>query len=210
MGKLRRKHRRRYVLYLRHYRAPKRRALLSPLQRAARLYRGAARLQGHLLSRRRDAGSTDVPCQLLVASLLHTYGRRDYGDAGRQDGRRLDLRTARHLQGELHRRGADGVADAATGPGKDRTQVAPPETRGDWWLRLPARHNQNLPGEIRRRGGARLGHDRDEPARLAVHHEAGICLTRRRREAPHTAVASPIPLQSRYENRRRRRPRSAM
>ena len=39
--------------------------------------------------------------------------RRDAGDAGRQDGRRLDLRIAQRLSRHLHRRGADRVADAA-------------------------------------------------------------------------------------------------
>ena len=77
-------------------------------------------------------------------------------------------------RGQLHRRGADGVADAAAGSGEDRRQAAAPKTRGDRRLGLPARHHQDLRGRLWRRSGARLGHDRDEPARLALHHEAGI------------------------------------
>ena len=136
--------------------------------------------QGHLLARRGDAGGADVPRQLLVARLLDADGRRHAGDARRQDGRRLDLRTAQHLQSQLHRRGADGVADAAAGSGEDRRQAAASQARGDRRLGLPARHDQDLPGHLRRRGGACLGHDRDEPARLALHHEAGIRRAHRR------------------------------
>ena len=33
----------------------------------------------------------------------------------------------------------------------------------------PRAMTQDIPGEIRRRGDPRLGHDRDEPARLALH-----------------------------------------
>ena len=39
------------------------------------------------------------------------------------------------------------------------------EARGDRRLGLPARHDQDLPGRLRRRGHPCLGHDRDEPAR---------------------------------------------
>ncbi len=122
------------------------RRLLAPLQRAARLHGGAADSQGHPLQRRGDAGGADVPRQLLVARLLDTDGRRHHGDARRQDGRRFDLRTARHLQSQLHRRGADGMADAAARSGKDRRQAALPQARGDRRLGLPARHDQDVPG----------------------------------------------------------------
>ena len=102
-------------------------------------------------------------------ALLHADGRRHDGDAGREARRRVDLRTARRLQSHVHRRRADGVADAAARPGKDRRQAAVPEARRDRRLRLPARHDQDLPGQVRRRGHPRLGHDRNEPARLALH-----------------------------------------
>ena len=60
---------------------------------------------------------------------------------GAEARRRLDLRAARHLQGDVHRGGADGVADAAAGSGKDRRQAAASQARGDRRLRLPARHD---------------------------------------------------------------------
>ena len=65
----------------------------------------------------------------------------------------------------LHRRGADGVADAAAASREDRRQAAASQARGDRRFGLPARHHQDLPGRLRRRGDACLGHDRDEPAR---------------------------------------------
>ncbi len=174
MAAVRREHRRRHVLHLRHHRQPQGRALFAPLQHAARLHGVAAGFEEPRLERCLHAGGAVLPRQWLVARLLDADGRRDAGAARRQDGRRLDLRTAQHLQGHLHRRGADDLADAAAGPGKDRRQAALPQARGDRRLGLPARHDQDLPGALRRRGRACLGHDRDEPARLALHHEAGI------------------------------------
>ena len=49
----------------------------------------------------------------------------------------------------------------------------------------PRAMTQDLPGKIRRRGRACLGHDGDEPARLALHDEARICRAHRRGEAGH-------------------------
>ena len=57
---------------------------------------------------------------------------------------------------------------------KTGAQAAASQARGDRRLGLPARHDADVPGELRRRGDPRLGHDRDEPARLALHDEAGI------------------------------------
>ena len=94
---VRREHRRRHVLHLRHHRPPQGRALFAPLQRAARLHGVAAGLQGHLVARRGAAGGAVLPRQRLVARLLLPDDRRQPGDAGRQDGRRLDLRAAQHL-----------------------------------------------------------------------------------------------------------------
>ena len=78
------------------------------------------------------------------------------------------------LPRQLHRRGADGVADAAAVSRGEQREAAAPEEGGDRRLGLPARHDQDLPGRLRRRGLPRLGHDRDEPARLALLAEAGI------------------------------------
>ena len=122
---------------------------------------------------------------------------------GREDGWAFDLRIAQYLQGDLHRGGADGLADAAAGSGKDRRQAAVLEARGDRRLGLPARHDADLPGQIRRRGDPRLGHDRDEPARLALHHEAGICRAVRRGAARRAAEAGSSAVRRRHEDHRR-------
>ena len=51
----------------------------------------------------------------------------------------------------------------------DEAQVLDAQGRGDRRLGLPARHDARLPGGLRRERAARLGHDRDEPARHRVH-----------------------------------------
>ena len=52
------------------------RSLLAPLQCAARLHGGNARLQRPVVARRRAAGRAAVPRQRLVPRLLHADGRR--------------------------------------------------------------------------------------------------------------------------------------
>ena len=95
--------------------------------------------KGLVLARRRVAGGADVPRQRLVARIFHADGRRLDGDAGSQARWRLDLRAAQYLQSHFHRRGADGVADAAAGSREDRRQAALSQARGHWRLGLPAR-----------------------------------------------------------------------
>ena len=113
LEELRREHRRRHVLHLRHHRQSQGRALLAPLQRAARLHGVAAGCQGHQRARRGAAGRAAVSRQLLVARLLDADDRRIARHAGSEARRRVDLRTARQIQGDVHRRRADGLADAA-------------------------------------------------------------------------------------------------
>ena len=62
---VRREHRRRHVLHLRHHRQSQGRALLAPLQRAAHHDRGAARRHGRVGRRHDPAGRADVPRQCL-------------------------------------------------------------------------------------------------------------------------------------------------
>ena len=139
MEDLRRKHRRRHVLHLGHHRQSQGRRLFAPLQRAAFDDGELRRRDGLRLARRRHAGGADVPRQLLGARLDRADAGRGAGHARRQDGRRLDLRIAQRLSRHLHRRGADGVADAAATSGADRQQAAPSRARGDRRLGLPAR-----------------------------------------------------------------------
>ena len=50
-----------------------------------------------------------------------------------------------------------------------KLRFSTPEARGDRRLGLPAGDDPRLPGRVRRAGAARLGHDRDEPARHRRH-----------------------------------------
>ena len=167
--------------------------------------------QGHLVARRGAAGGADVPRQRLVACVLDPDGRRDAGPAGRQARRRrrstncsttykvtftaavptVWLMLLQHLE--------------ATGG-----QAAAPQARRDRRLGLPARHDAGLPGQVRRRGHPRLGHDRDEPARLALHDQAGIRGARGRGQARRADEAGPSAVRRRDEDHRRRRQAAAV
>jgi hypothetical protein len=127
-------------------------------------------------SRRATSSCRSCRCSMPMpgGSARQADDRRQDGDAGRQDGRRLDLRTARHREGHLLRGRADGLADAAPASGGDREAAAASQARGHRRLGLPARHHAEVPAELRCRGHPRLGHDRDVAARLALHVEAGI------------------------------------
>ena len=171
---LRRKHRRRHVLHFGHDGRSQRRSLQPSFERAARHDRRHARRHGHLVARHHPAGGADVPCQCLGPWPERADDRRQAGDARRQDGRRLDLRTAGYREGDLQRRRADRLDDAAAISGGDRQETSPSEEGRHRRLRLPARHHQKIPGQLRCPGHPRLGHDRDVAARHAGHHEAGI------------------------------------
>ena len=207
---VRRKYRRRHVLHLGHDRKPERRALFAPLERVARADGGHLRHERVFVARRGDAGRAHVPCQLLGDGVRRSDCRRFPGDARRQARRRVGVRTARPLQGHLHRRGADGLAHAAATPRSNRQQAAPSPESHHWRLRVSARHSQDLPGRLRGRGDSRLGHDRDEPARHRVHAQARICRTRRRCAARHSAETGSIAVHGRNEDHRRCRQAAAL
>ena len=211
LEELRREHRGRHVLHLGHHRQSQGRALLAPLQRAALDDGGAAGRHGR--RRRATWCCRWCRCSTPIAGRSRSpspHDRRVAGDAGRQARRRLDLRAARHLQGDVHRGGADGLADAAAAPGEDRPQAAASQARRDRRLGLPARHDAGVPGQLRRRGHPRLGHDRDEPARLALHAEAGICRADRRGQARRADEAGPSAVRRRDEDHRRQRQGAAV
>ena len=122
---VRREHRRRHVLHLRHHRQPQGRGLFAPLQRAAG---DGDRLDGHVrdfVPRRGHAGGADVPRQRLVDRARGADDRREPGDAGRQARRRLDLRAADPLPRHLHGGGADRLARAAGSISKPKAAGSP-------------------------------------------------------------------------------------
>ena len=210
LEELRRKHRRRNVLHIRDHRPSQGRTLFAPLQCDALHDGGHARRHGLLRARHRDAGGADVPRQLLGPGADLPHGGRKHGDARCQARRSLGLRIARPLQGHIHCGGADGVADAAPGPGKDRQHAAALEARRDRRFCLPACNDAKFPGKIRRRGNPRLGHDRDEPARLALHHQARLCGACGRRQARRPDEAGPSAIRRRDEDHRRHRQAAAL
>ena len=112
---LRREHRRRHVLHLRHHRQSQGRALLAPLQRAARDDGGACPTPWAVASR--DVVLPVVPmfhANGWALALLRADGRRRRWcmPGAKLDGASI-YELLDDLQGDVHRRGADGVADAA-------------------------------------------------------------------------------------------------
>ena len=75
---------------------------------------------------------------------------------GKMDGA-VDLRTARHREGDFLGRRADGLADAAAISRGDRQEAAASEEGGDRRLGLPARHHREVPGQLRCRGRSTPG-----------------------------------------------------
>ncbi len=142
---VRREHRRRHVLHLRHHRQSEGRALFAPLQRAARLHGGAAGFQEP-----RVAATSCMP----VVPMFHANGwslafsTPMVGATLVMPGAKMDGASIYELldtyKVTVHRGGADGVADAAAGPREDRRQAAAPQARGDRRLGLPARHDARL------------------------------------------------------------------
>ena len=126
----------RHVLHVGHDRRSQGRGLQPSLERAARDDRCDARRHGPFLARDDPAGRADVPRQRLGAGAIRPDDRRQAGHAGRQDGRRLDLRAARHRKCDVLGRRADGVADAAAISRGDRQEAAASEEGGDRRLRL--------------------------------------------------------------------------
>ena len=80
---------------------------------------------GISVARRRAAGRADVPCQCLGPCPELPDDRRQAGHARRQDGWRVHLRAARHREGDLHRRRADRLADAAASTSRRPARSCP-------------------------------------------------------------------------------------
>ena len=187
---VRREHRRRHVLHLRHHRQSQGRALFAPLQRAAGASRSACRTCSRISSR-------DVV--LPIVPMFHANGWSLAFSApmvgaslvmpGRSSTVRRSTSCSTEYRVTLQRRGADRVAHAAAAPRSDRQQAAAPQPGGDRRRGLPARSDRGLRAELRRRGVPCLGHDRDEPARHAVLDEAGIRGAHRQGAARHPGQA---------------------
>ena len=169
MAELRRAHRRLPLLHVGDHRQSERRALHPPLDHPARLCRGAARRAQRLGARRDPAGGADVPRQRLGDALQLRAHRREARVPGPAPRRQEPARALRKRRSHDERRRAHRVAGPAQLHEGAEAQVHDAEARGDRRLGLPAGDDPRLPGRLRRRGAARLGNDRDEPARHRVH-----------------------------------------
>ena len=168
VGQVRREHGLRPLLHLRHDRQPQGRALLAPLQRAARADRG---------QHRRCIGRQATDVVLPVVPMFHANAwatglcRPMAGAKLVMPGAKLDGAASMSCwkgEGDDHRRRADGVADAAAAI--SRHQISSSPTLSAVMIggsACPRVDDRDVREEIRRRGDACLGHDRDEPGR---HH----------------------------------------
>ena len=165
---VRREYRRRHVLHLRHDRQSQGRGLFAPLERAAHDAVAAAGCDRPFVARRRHADRADVPCQHLGGS---PSPRRWRAAALVMPGAKLDGASVYELLNEFKVTCTGAVPTVwlllLAASGKDRRQASVSGTGHHRRLGLPARHDQDVRGRLRRPGVPRLGHDRDEPARHA-------------------------------------------
>ncbi len=157
------------VLQLGHHRSPQGRALRQPLHHPARLRvldAGRVQLLGALGDPARGA---DVPRQRVGHSLFRAAERRE-ARVSRSGARRQEpVRAVRVGKGDGDRRRPHRMAQPARLSQGERPQVQhAAESRGRR-LGLPAGDDHDLPRRVRRALPARLGNDRDEPARRLVH-----------------------------------------
>ena len=162
----RRAQRRGHVLHERHHGQAQGRGLLAPLH-AAPLARGRPRrLDGDQQHGLGHAGRADVPRQRVGDPLHGRARRRPAGLSGTAHDAAGPHRPDRCGESDLDGGGADDLAGSAPARAATRSLVrAPGDGRRIGRARAP---DPRLPGSLRRTGGAGLGDDRDEPARLDV------------------------------------------
>ena len=181
---VRREHRLVAVLHLGHHRQPEGRAVQPPLDGAAHLRRGAARRAELLGARRRSCRwcrcSTSTPgaCPTSPAWSAPSWCSRARSSTARA------LHELFEAEGVTVSAGVptvwQGLLDPRRGERPELQHHAPHDHRR---LGLPAGDDARLPGALRRAGAARLGHDRDEPARHRVHAQAQARCARAPRSA---------------------------
>ena len=86
--------------------------------------------------------------------------------------RQVPVRTVRNGKGDLFGRRADGLAGTADLHRRPGTALFDDESDRHRRLGLPAGDDTPVRGKVRRARAARLGHDRDEPARHRLHVQA--------------------------------------
>ena len=172
-GPIRRWNDGRPVLHLGHDRQPKGCALLAPLDCAARLRGVPSRCHEPVGPRRGDAGGADVPRQCLGPALCSLRAGR-LSSCSR--GGRLDGASLYELFEKEKVTMSAGVPTVWLGllhhVKQNNLQVHDAHPHRDRRLGLPAGHDPQLPGRVRRAGPARLGHDGAVAAGHAVHAQS--------------------------------------
>ena len=192
-------HRRGDVLHERHDRDAEGRPLLAPLRRPAHARAGARGAARPARDRSGDAppGRADVPRERLGLPLHLPDGRREARLPGALPRSRVAARGLRAARRDDHRRRADDLdghpRDARQGAGPLGHLEAPLDARRR--LGGSARDDRRLPAAARQDRRARLGHDRDLPARDDVrlhrrvpHRRRGDAARRRRDAGPAAPV----------------------
>ena len=145
--------------------------------------RGAARCAELLGARHHPAGGADVPRQRLGPAVCRLHGRRQARLSRALARRQVTARPVRKRRRHRLGRRADGLAGPAHPCRSQRPEVQHHAPHHHRRLGLPAGDDARVPAALRRAGAARLGHDRDEPARHRVHAQAQAPASRRRRSA---------------------------
>ena len=178
-------------------------ALPSPFDHPARLWRGTARHAEPLGALGGAAGGADVPRQCVGPALLGRPGRRQAGLPRRGARWRQPARAVREGARHLHRRRADRVARPAEPHEGQQPHALDREVRRDRRLGRAARHDRDLRQGLWRRGPARLGHERDEPARHGEPSQGEASAPVASGTAGGAPEAGPPTLWRRHDDRRR-------
>ena len=164
LARLRRKHRLRPVLHLRHHGKAERRALFAPLLAAPCLRRQQRRRRGLARDDAGSAGRADVPCQRLGPALCRAHGRRRADHAGAPSRPGLAARPDGRRAGRSFGRRAHGLAGSGQSHATDRLPLQDAQEDHVGRGGAAARPGRRLRG-IGRRSLSGLGHDRDQPHR---------------------------------------------
>ena len=209
MARLRRTHGVVALLHLGHDRQSQGRALFAPLDRHPFHDDVLGSGAGNDARHHHPASGADVPRQCLGTGLCRTDLRRQARLPRRQARRRQHLRAFGQGAGDPERRRADRVAGAARLLQAEQSQDVVGQAQPDRRLGRAAGHDRALLEGARRRGGAGLGHDRDEPARHADAFQQGRARPAGGGAFRHHRQAGPAGVRLRDEDRRRRRQRPA-
>ncbi len=138
------------------------------------------------------------------------HGRRQAGLPGRGARRQVAVRVVRVREGHGVGRRAHRLARPARLRGGQQAQVQHDDAHRDRRFGLPAGDDPRLQRAVRRAGAARLGHDRDEPARHGLHLQGQAPGDDAGRALCGDGQARPRDLRRRHEDRRRRRQGAAL